>query len=51
LELSDILVAKAMEIINIPTKTEFIKTDLENLVQREKVKKLADYFEKIDLGN
>ncbi|AEF82097.1 conserved hypothetical protein [Leadbettera azotonutricia ZAS-9] len=50
LELPDILVAEAMEITNISTKTEVIKTALENLIQREKVKELADYFGKIDLG-
>jgi Arc/MetJ family transcription regulator len=34
LELPDALVTEAMEITNIRTKTDVIKTALENLIQR-----------------
>jgi Arc/MetJ family transcription regulator len=50
LELPDALVAEAMEITKIKTKTDVIKTALENLIQREKIKGLKDYAGKIDLG-
>ena len=49
LELPDILVNEAMEVTKIPTKTQLIKYALENVIQREKVKGLADYFGKINL--
>jgi hypothetical protein len=38
-----------MEITKIQTKTDVIKTALENLIQREKIKEWAGYFGKIDL--
>ncbi|GHV49170.1 hypothetical protein AGMMS49546_39900 [Spirochaetia bacterium] len=38
-----------MEITKIKTKTDVIKTALENLIQREKIKGLKDYAGKIDL--
>ena len=50
LELPDALVTEAMEITKIQTKTDVIKTALENLIQREKIKGLKDYAGKIDLG-
>jgi Arc/MetJ family transcription regulator len=49
LEIPDTLVTEAMKITRIQTKTDVIKTALENLIQREKIKELADYFGKIDL--
>ncbi|GHT70943.1 hypothetical protein FACS1894141_6020 [Spirochaetia bacterium] len=49
LELPDALVTDAMEITKIQTKTDVIKTALENLIQKERIKELADYFGKIDL--
>jgi hypothetical protein len=49
LELPDALVKEAMSITNIPTKTALIKYALENVIQREKIKDLADYFGKITL--
>ena len=38
-----------MSITNIPTKTALIKYALENVIQREKIKNLANYFGKITL--
>jgi Arc/MetJ family transcription regulator len=49
LDLPDTLVKEAMERTNIHTKTEVIKSALENLIQREKIKGLKDYAGKIDL--
>jgi Arc/MetJ family transcription regulator len=49
LELPDALVNEAMSITNISTKTELIKFALENVIQREKIKELANYFGKINL--
>jgi Arc/MetJ family transcription regulator len=49
LELPDALVKEAMEITKIHTKTDVIKTALENLIQREKIKGLKEYAGKIDL--
>jgi Arc/MetJ family transcription regulator len=50
LVLPDALINEAMELTCISIKTDLIKTALESLVQREKAKKLAGYFGKIDLG-
>jgi Arc/MetJ family transcription regulator len=50
LVLPDKLVSEAMEITSSPTKTELIKIALENLIQREKVKGIADYFGKVNLN-
>jgi Arc/MetJ family transcription regulator len=49
LELPDALVNEAMSVTDIPTKTELIKFALENIIQREKIKQLADYFGRINL--
>jgi hypothetical protein len=49
LEIPNALVMEAMKITNIHTKTGVIKTALENLIQREKIKGLKDYAGKIDL--
>jgi hypothetical protein len=49
LDLPDALVNEAMSITNIPTKTALIKYALENIIQREKIKGLANYFGKITL--
>jgi hypothetical protein len=49
LDLPDVLVNEAMSISNIPTKTALIKYALENVIQREKIKDLANYFGKITL--
>jgi hypothetical protein len=49
LELPEALVNEAMSVTNISTKTALIKYALENLIQREKIKGLANYFGKITL--
>ena len=49
LELPDTLVNEALAVTKIPTKTELIKFALENIIQREKIKELTNYFGKITL--
>ena len=49
LELPDTLVNEALALTKISTKTELIKFALENVIQREKIKELANYFGKITL--
>jgi Arc/MetJ family transcription regulator len=49
LELPDALVAEAMELTKIHTKTAVIKAALENLIHREKIQGLKEYAGKIDL--
>ena len=49
LELPDTLVNEALALTEISTKTELIKFALENVIQREKIKRLADYFGKVTL--
>jgi hypothetical protein len=48
-ELPDVLVNEAMTLTKISTKTELIKYALENVIQKEKTRELADYFGKITL--
>ena len=50
LELPDTLVNEALALTEISTKTELIKFALENVIQREKIKGLADYFGKVTLN-
>jgi Arc/MetJ family transcription regulator len=47
--LPDTLVAEAMELTNISQKTEVIILALQNLIQKEKIQGLKEYFGKIDL--
>ena len=49
LDLPEALVQEAMSLTKISTKTELIKFALEDIVQREKIKGLKDYFGKLDL--
>ena len=49
LELPDALVNEAMFLTKISTKTELIKVALENIIQREKIRELTDYFGKLNL--
>jgi hypothetical protein len=49
LELPDALVNEALALTKISTKTDLIKYALENVIQREKVRELANYFGKITL--
>ena len=49
LDLSDTLLEEAMTLTKITTKTEVITQALENLIQKEKVQKLKDYYGKVDM--
>jgi len=48
-DLPDKLINEAMSITHISVKTELIKFALENLIQREKIKGLKDYFGQVKL--
>ncbi len=50
LDLPESLIKEAMEITHISTKTELIKTALVQLIRKEKVSGLKNYFGKVDLG-
>jgi hypothetical protein len=50
LDLPETLIEEAMALTHIQTKTDLIKTALQNLIQREKIKELKNYYGKIDLG-
>jgi hypothetical protein len=49
LELPDTLVNEAMFLTKIPTKTELMKFALTNVIQREKIKGITNYFGKLNL--
>jgi hypothetical protein len=49
LDLPEELLREAMAITHISTKTDLIKTALQNLIQKEKSKNMKDYFGKVDL--
>ena len=49
LDLPETLLEEAMALTHIQTKTDVIKTALQNLIQKEKIRGLKDYFGKIDL--
>jgi hypothetical protein len=49
LDLPESLLNEAMELTHINTKTDVIKVALQNLIQREKIKDLKNYFGKINL--
>ncbi len=49
LDLPESLLAEAMALTRIQTKTEVIKTALTNLIQKEKIQELKSYFGKVDL--
>lgn len=50
IDLPENLVAEAMKLTNIKTKTDVIKEALANLIQREKVKNIKNYHGKIILN-
>jgi Arc/MetJ family transcription regulator len=50
LVLPDTLVAEAMKLTKISQKTELIILALQNLVQKEKIQGLKEYFGKVNLG-
>ena len=49
LELPDTLINEALAVTKISTKTELIKFALENVIQNEKIKELANYFGEMPL--
>lgn len=49
LDLPENLIAEAMALTHIQTKTELIKTAILNLIQKEKIKDLKTFYGKLDL--
>jgi hypothetical protein len=49
LDLPESLIDEAMALTHIQTKTDLIKTALQNLIQKEKIKDLKRYFGRVDL--
>lgn len=49
LDLPEDLIAEAMKLTKIATKTDLIKVALANLITRERIKDLKDFYGKIDL--
>ena len=49
LDLPEKLIEEAMALTNSKTKTEVIKTALVNLIQKEKIKELKNYYGKLNL--
>ena len=49
LDLPETLIDEALALTHIQTKTDLIKTALLNLIQKEKIKDLKNYYGKLDL--
>jgi len=49
LDLPETLMDEAMALTHIQTKTDVIKTALINLIQKEKIKDIKNYYGKMDL--
>lgn len=49
LDLPETLMDEAMTLTQIKTKTDLIKIALINLIQKEKIKDIKNYYGKIDL--
>jgi len=49
LDLPENLIAEAMALTHIQTKTDLIKIAIQNLIQKEKIKDLKRYYGKVDL--
>jgi Arc/MetJ family transcription regulator len=49
LDLPEDLIAEAMKLTKIATKTDLIKTALANLITKERIKDLKRFYGKIDL--
>lgn len=50
LDIPEALLDEAMKLTHIRTKTEVIRVALTNLIRREKIQGLKDYFGKVDLA-
>ena len=49
LDIPEDLIAEAMKLTKIATKTDLIKTALANLITKERIKDLKRYYGKMDL--
>ena len=49
LDIPESLVAEALALTKLKTKTDLIKVALENIIQREKIKGIKNYYGKVDL--
>ena len=49
LDLPETLIDEAMTLTHMKTKTDLIKIALINLIQKEKIKDIKNYYGKIDL--
>ena len=49
LDLPESLIDEAMALTHVKTKTDLIKLALQNLIQREKIKDLRNFFGKVNL--
>jgi hypothetical protein len=49
LDLPESLIQEAMALTHIQKKTDVIKLALQNLIQKEKIKDLKNFFGKVDL--
>ena len=49
LDLPETLVNEAMALTHMQTKTDLIKLALQNLIQKEKIRGIKNYFGKVDL--
>lgn len=49
LDLPEKLIEEAMALTHIKTKTDLIKTALQNLIQKEKIKNIKNFYGKVDL--
>ena len=49
LDIPEELISEAMELTRIQTKTDLIKTALQNLIQKERIKDHKNYFGKVNL--
>lgn len=50
LDIPESLMSEAMRLTKVRTKTELIRIALVNLIQKEKIQGLKDYFGKVDLA-
>lgn len=50
LDIPESLMNEAMRLTQVRTKTELVRIALANLIQKEKIQGLKDYFGKVDLA-
>ena len=49
LDIPESLFTEALALTKLKTKTDLIKVALENIIQREKIKGIKNYYGKVDL--